>query len=153
MAGFVTSFNDTAPGGRTALQALTRAGIAHLYFATIHPFEDGNGRIARALAEKVLSQTLGQPTLIALSQTIQKERNSYYDALHRSSKDNEITAWLVYFPENHFASAGYNPAHERISAPKTKLYDRVKNQLNERQRKPSPNLPRRNRRFQRRAQR
>ena len=135
MAGFVTWFNDTAPGGRTALQALTRAGIAHLYFATIHPFEDGNGRIARALAEKVLSQTLGQPTLIALSQTIQKERNSYYDALHRSSKDNEITAWLVYCAETILRAQDTTRRMSEFLIQKTKLYDRVKNQLNERQEK------------------
>ena len=50
---FVVWFNDTAPGGKNPLPALTRAGIAHLYFVSIHPFEDGNGRIGRALAEKV----------------------------------------------------------------------------------------------------
>ncbi|MGH7931508.1 MAG: Fic family protein, partial [Candidatus Binatia bacterium] len=72
MQGFVSWFNDTAPHGDAVRPALTRAGIAHLHFATLHPFEDGNGRIARALAEKALSQALGQPTLIALSQTIQK---------------------------------------------------------------------------------
>ena len=60
MDGFVNWFNDAAPRGNTALPALTRAGIAHLYFVTIHPFEDGNGRIAHALAEKALSQALGQ---------------------------------------------------------------------------------------------
>src|SRR6185503_12240749 len=55
MNAFVAWFNDTAPQGAAPLAALTRAGIAHLYFTTIHPFEDGNGRIARALTEKCLS--------------------------------------------------------------------------------------------------
>ena len=64
MSRFITWFNSTAPGGWQPLPALTRAGIAHLYFVSIHPFEDGNGRIARALSEKALSQCLGQPTLI-----------------------------------------------------------------------------------------
>jgi Fic family protein len=51
MKRFVRWFNDTAPGGKTPLPPLTRAGIAHLYFVCVHPFEDGNGRIGRALAE------------------------------------------------------------------------------------------------------
>jgi Fic family protein len=52
MASFITWFSDTGPTGVKPLPPLVRAGIAHLYFVSIHPFEDGNGRIARALAEK-----------------------------------------------------------------------------------------------------
>jgi len=133
MEGFVNWFNDTAPHRNKALPALTRAGIAHLYFVTIHPFEDGNGRMARALAEKALSQALSQPTLIALSQTIQKNRNSYYEALHRSSRDNEITAWLVYFADTVLQAQDTTRRMIDFLIQKTKLYDRIKGQLNERQ--------------------
>lgn len=135
MAGLVNWFNDTAPHGNTALPALTRAGIAHLYFVTIHPFEDGNGRIARVLADKALSQVLGQPTLIALSQTIQKNKNSYYEALHQSSRDNEITAWLVYFADTVLQAQDTTQCMIDFLIQKTKLYDRVKSLLNERQEK------------------
>ena len=135
MEGFVKWFNDTAPHGSTPLQALTRAGIAHLYFATIHPFEDGNGRIARALAEKALSQALDQPMLIALSQTVQKDRKIYYDLLERSNKDNEITAWLVYFADIVLRAQETTQRMIDFLIQKTKLYDRVKNELNERQEK------------------
>lgn len=135
MEGFVHWFNNTAPHGNTALPALTRTGIAHLYFATIHPFEDGNGRIARALAEKALSQALGQPTLIALSQTIQKNKNSYYEALNQSSRDNEITAWLGYFADTVLQAQNTTQCMIDFLIQKTKLYDRVKSQLNERQEK------------------
>jgi Fic family protein len=135
MEGFVHWFNNTAPHGNTALPALTRTGIAHLYFATIHPFEDGNGRIARALAEKALSQALGQPSLIALSQTIQKNKNSYYEALHQSSRDNEITAWLGYFADTVLQAQNTTQCMIDFLIQKTKLYDRVKSQLNERQEK------------------
>jgi len=135
MEGFVKWFHDTAPDGNTALSTLTRAGIAHLYFATIHPFEDGNGRIARALAEKALSQALGQPTLIALSQTIQKNKKSYYEALHQSSRDNEITAWLGYFADTVLQAQLTTQRMIDFLIQKTKLYDRVKSQLNERQEK------------------
>ena len=135
MEGFVNWFNDTAPHGNTALPALTRAGIAHLYFLTIHPFEDGNGRIARALTEKALSQALCQPTLIALSQTIQKNKKTYYEALHQSSRDNEITAWLGYFADTILQAQDTTQRTVDFQIQKTKLYDRVKSQLNERQEK------------------
>ena len=92
MKRFIAWFNDTAPGGKTPLPALTRAAIAHLYFVCIHPFEDGNGRIGRALAEKSLAQNLGQPSLIALAYTIERKRKDYYAALERNNKDLEITA-------------------------------------------------------------
>ena len=52
---FISWFNRSAPSGSEPLPALTRAGIAHLYFESIHPFEDGNGRVGRALAEKSLA--------------------------------------------------------------------------------------------------
>jgi Fic family protein len=135
MEGFIGWFNETAPDSNVVLPALARAGIAHLYFVTIHPFEDGNGRIARALAEKALSQALGQPTLIALSQTIQNNKKDYYEALHRSSRDNEITAWLVYFGETVLRAQETTQRMVDFLIEKTKLYDRIKGQLNERQEK------------------
>ena len=61
------------------------------------PSEDGNGRIGRAAAEKAVSQGLGQPTLIALSHTINSKRKAYYAILEHSNKRNEITDWLIYF--------------------------------------------------------
>ena len=65
-AEFIAWFNRTAPNGKQPLPALTRAGIAHLYFESIHPFEDGNGRVGRAIAEKALTEGLGQTAIIAL---------------------------------------------------------------------------------------
>jgi Fic family protein len=72
--------------GEAPLPAPARAGAAHLYFESIHPFGDGNGRIGRAIAERFLAQTLGQPTLTALAATILVRRKSYYDALARGTK-------------------------------------------------------------------
>jgi len=97
MQHFIKWFNDTAPDGRRPLPPLTRAGIAHLYFVCIHPFEDGNGRISRALAEKALAQSVGKPTLIALSYAITKHKKACYDELEKANKHNEITRWLMYF--------------------------------------------------------
>src|SRR6266849_6903396 len=135
MKQFVTWFNDTAPGGKTPLSPLTRAGIAHLYFVCIHPFEDGNGRIGRALAEKSLAQNLGQPSLIALAYTIARGRKAYYAALERYNKDNEISDWLMYFA--HTVLEAQNNTIRRVDfyIAKAKLYERLRGQLNERQEK------------------
>ena len=76
MGVFNEWFNRTAPSGAAPLPALTRAGMAHLYFVCIHPFEDGNGRVCRAIAEKALAQNLGRPSLIALAQRIEAERKA-----------------------------------------------------------------------------
>src|SRR4029077_12554694 len=97
MRRFVSWFNGTDPNGRNRLPALTRAGVAHLYFETIHPFEDGNGRIGRAISEKALAQALGHPTLTSLATTILIRRKGYYQALEEANKDNEITDWLSWF--------------------------------------------------------
>lgn len=133
MDGFMAWWKDTAPGGNKELPALTRAGIAHLYFVCIHPFEDGNGRIGRALVEKSLAESQGSPTLIALSQTIEKNRKAYYQALERNNKKNEITDWLVYFANTVLEAQEYSLAIIEFLIEKTKLYDRVRGQLNDRQ--------------------
>ncbi len=133
MDQFIRWFNSTAPGGNAPLPALTRAGIAHMHFVSIHPFEDGNGRIARALSEKCLSQTIGKPTLVALSTTIQKDKRSYYDALERNNKTLEITEWLSYFSEMILEAQTYSQGYVDLIIYKTKLFDRFRGKLNERQ--------------------
>src|SRR5579863_8905089 len=97
MTRFIAWFNRTSPGGNEPLPALTRAGMSHLYFECIHPFEDGNGRIGRALAEKALAQGLGGSTLTALAATILSKRKHYYEALERNNTETEITDWLIWF--------------------------------------------------------
>ena len=133
MSRFTTWFNNTAPDGRQPLPALTRAGITHLYFVSIHPFEDGNGRIARALSEKALSQCLGQPTLIALSHTICRQKKAYYKALEDNNKNLEITGWLVYFAQTLLEAQRYTQRFIDFLIEKTKLYDRLRDRLNARQ--------------------
>lgn len=98
MRRFVGWFNETAAvQGKNPLPALTRAGVVHLYFESIHPFEDGNGRIGRAIASKALAQGAQQPMLLALSATLLARRRSYYDAFEAANKSNEITEWLAWF--------------------------------------------------------
>lgn len=78
---------------------LVRAGVAHFYFVTIHPFEDGNGRIARALTDMALSQDENLSIrFYSLSSQIMKEKKDYYDVLERCQRgDVDITAWLSWF--------------------------------------------------------
>ena len=135
MARFVTWFNRTAPAGSKPLPALTRAGIAHLYFESIHPFEDGNGRIGRAIAEKALAQSFGQPTLIALAATILSRRKAYYAALEAANKGNEVTAWLSWFAGIVIEAQRRTTARVEFLIEKTRLLDRLRGQLNPRQEK------------------
>ncbi len=135
MKRFITWFGRTAPGREEPLPALTRAGIAHLYFESIHPFEDGNGRIGRAIAEKALAQSLGQPTLTALAATILARRKSYYEALEAANKENEITRWLMWFAGVAIEAQRRTIALVEFLIDKTKLLDRLKGQLNSRQEK------------------
>ncbi len=78
---------------------VTKAGVAHVWFESIHPFEDGNGRLGRAIIEKMLSQSLGVFVPFSISHTIERRRNAYYTALNRSTQTLDITPWLVYFSE------------------------------------------------------
>ena len=80
-------------------EGLLRAGLAHLWFVTIHPFEDGNGRVARAIADQALAQSedSGQ-RFYSVSSQIRKERSDYYDMLERSQKGAlDVTDWLAWF--------------------------------------------------------
>ena len=135
MKRFIAWFNDTAPGGKTPLQPLERAALAHLYFVCIHPFEDGNGRIARALAEKTLAQNLGQPSLIALAYTIERKRNEYYAALERNNKDLEIDGWMKYFANTIIEAQNNTIKRVDFYVAKAKFYQSYRDQLNERQAK------------------
>lgn len=135
MARFITWFGRTGPAQKEALPALTRAGIAHLYFECIHPFEDGNGRIGRAISEKALAQSLGQPTLTALAATILARCKNYYEVLEASNKKNEITNWLMWFAGVAIEAQRRTIATVEFLIDKTKMLDQLKRQLNERQEK------------------
>ena len=78
---------------------LIKAGLAHLWFVTLHPFDDGNGRIARAIGDLLLARADGSPQrFYSLSAQIQRERKAYYDILERTQKGTlDVTAWLAWF--------------------------------------------------------
>jgi len=136
MERFLNWFNKTTPGGREEINNLIlRSAIAHLYFESIHPFEDGNGRIGRAISEKALSQGLGRPVLLSLSEAIEADKKTYYNALKTAQRSNEITAWIVYFSNT--VLEAQSRAEESIDfiLKKTKFFDQFKERLNKRQMK------------------
>ena len=121
--------------GAQGLPPLTRCGIAHLYFVSIHPFEDGNGRIGRAIVEKAIAQNIGQPSLTALATQIEKGRKAYYDALEAANKDNAITEWLLYFGQVILDAQKTTERHIEFLIDKAKFYHRLRGKLNARQEK------------------
>ena len=135
MNRFLEWFRQTRKDGQQPLAPLTRAAVAHLYFESIHPFEDGNGRIGRAIAEKSLAESLGQPTLITLAATILLRRKAYYEALEAANKQNEITNWVAWFAGITIEAQRCTIAVVEFLIDKTKLLDRLKGELNGRQTK------------------
>ena len=121
--------------GSRAVPALTRAGIAHFYFECIHPFEDGNGRIGRALAEKALAQSLGEPTLIALSRAIVRRQAAYYEALESAGRSLDVTDWLVWFADTALAAQNWGERRLIRLIEQTRMFDRLRGRLNPRQEK------------------
>lgn len=134
MVQFIHWFNNTAPGGNAPLKnAPVRAAIAHLYFESIHPFEDGNGRMGRAIAEKAISQTLGRPVLLSLSQVIEADKNAYYHALEDAQHSNDITTWLEYFVDICYRAQLEVKDIIGHTLQKAKFMDRYSSRLNTRQ--------------------
>jgi Fic family protein len=134
MDRFIHWFNDTAPNGKNPIKSPPiRAAIAHLYFESIHPFEDGNGRIGRAIAEKALSQGFGYPVFFSLSQSIESNKKAYYTALHKASRTNEISEWIDYFIGVIFNAQLEVEAQINFVLKKSKFFDQYSNQLNDRQ--------------------
>ncbi|MBN8781427.1 MAG: Fic family protein [Terrimonas ferruginea] len=134
MRRFIKWFNETGPGGKEEIKnAPVRSGIAHLYFETIHPFEDGNGRIGRAIAEKALSQTIGRPVMLSLSRTIEAKKSDYYESLEKAQRSNEITPWIEYFIKTTLDAQIEAEAHIDFTLKTTRFFDRYKDHLNDRQ--------------------
>ena len=95
MGAFLERFTDS--NGK--LEGIVRAGLAHLWFVTIHPFDDGNGRLARAITDMALAQDDHKQTrYYSLSSQIMADRENYYEMLEKTQKGScDITAWLLWF--------------------------------------------------------
>ncbi|MDX2247966.1 MAG: Fic family protein [Bacteroidia bacterium] len=134
MHRFIDWFNDTGPGGSRAItKPVVRSAIAHLYFESIHPFEDGNGRMGRAISEKALAQGLGYPVLLSLSGAIESNKKTYYEALMVAQRSNEITHWIRYFVGTTYDAQKQAELQINFVVQKTRFFDRFKDQLNDRQ--------------------
>ena len=100
MATFLKWVNTgTKTGAGKTLDPLLKAGIGHFWFVTLHPFEDGNGRMARAVADLLLARADGSPQrFYSMSAQVRNERKKYYDILERSQRGTlDITEWLAWF--------------------------------------------------------
>jgi Fic family protein len=133
MAAFIDWFNSHAP-----LDPVLKAGVAHLWFVTIHPFEDGNGRIARAIADTMLARSEGSAQrFYSMSAQIRAERKDYYAILERKQKGNlDITPWLLWFLS--CLDRAFSGAEEILAdvLQKARFWEEmVQRPLNERQRK------------------
>jgi Fic family protein len=119
------------------IDAVLKAAEAHLWFVTIHPFDDGNGRIARAIADMALARSEHSPQrFYSMSAQIRQERNDYYDILERTQKGTmDITPWMEWFLG--CLGRAIDGAQETLSAVlnKAKFWERLKDvQINDRQR-------------------
>lgn len=112
---------------------LIKTAIAHLYFESIHPFEDGNGRIGRAIAEKCLAQGLNRAVLLSLSSTIERDKKSYYNAFKNNQNTLEITDWIVYFVDVIAQAQSDALRTIKLSISKAIFFDTYQDRLNERQ--------------------
>lgn len=134
MDRFVDWFNRSLEGA-TPSDALATAGIAHLYFECIHPFEDGNGRVGRAIAEKALAKCLGRPSLIPLSRTINKNRSNYYRALESCKASLNANTWQQWFSRTTVEALAQGRRRLVRYGEQARLFSRIDSALNIRQRK------------------
>ncbi len=95
---------------------LLKAGLGHLWFVTLHPFDDGNGRIARAIGDLLLARADGSPQrFYSLSAQIQRERKAYYEILERTQRQSmDVTEWLTWFLDT--LHRAIEQAHQTLDA-------------------------------------
>ena len=140
MQAFLAWFAETTPqnGRMDGTNGITRAAIAHLWFESIHPFEDGNGRIGRAIMDMALAQDLGEATrLYSLSSQLMQHRKGYYDALHQAQHGTlDVSDWVLWFTQQFSLACQATCALiDRALEKSTFWQNHSQTPLNERQRK------------------
>jgi Fic family protein len=134
MKRYIRWFNNICQGGRMeAAYGPVQSAVAHLYFESLHPFEDGNGRIGRALSEKVLSQWLGRPAMLSLSRAVEADRSGYYSALKQAQRTMNITGWIGWFVQTLLNAQEETENEIEFTLKKVRLFDRIGHELNTRQ--------------------
>ena len=139
MARFLDWYNTTRPaesGDNNAMPGLVRAGTAHVWFEMIHPFDDGNGRVGRAIVDHAISQTLGYPTLTCFSAAALQSRKTYYRELEWVGRGNlNLDSWLRYFTGTVGQALTIAQQQVVFVLGKTRFYDAYRERLNQRQQK------------------
>ena len=130
MAQFLDWFNESP-----WMAPPVKAAVAHLYFESIHPFEDGNGRIGRAIVEKALSQGLQCPLPFSISKAIEANKKAYYQALQQAEKGLNITDWIEWFVQTLLEAQTFADQLIQFTISKWHFFAVFEHQLNERQNK------------------
>jgi Fic family protein len=121
-----------------AIDGIVRAAIAHLWFETIHPFEDGNGRIGRALVDMALAQDAQTGRwLYSMSRQLMAERTGYYESLNAAQRGSlDATTWVTFFVRQFIAACGTSQSVVEVALEKNRFWlAHAHHSLNERQRK------------------
>lgn len=140
MRTFLDWFARTRPDENTSssLDGIARAAIAHLWFESIHPFEDGNGRIGRAIIDLALAQDAAAPQrLVSLSHQLLAQRKGYYAALQQAQHgDTDVSAWVLWFVQQYQHACEHTGALIQTAAEKSRFWaQHATAGLNARQRK------------------
>ncbi len=130
MTQFIDWFNHSR---KTILSPPVRSALAHLYFGSILPLDDGNGRIGRVISNIALSQGLGRSTSISLSATIESNKNRYYEALKEARQNYEVTSWIRFFLSIILESQKRTEEQIEFVLLKTRFVTRHRGHLNKRQ--------------------
>ena len=135
MAKLIEWYNQTIPlSWDKTIPGIARAGIAHLWFEVIHPFDDGNGRVGRAIADHALSQSLGYPTTACPATAIEGDKKSYFLQLEKASRGSmDVNVWLDYFADIIIKAQEIARDEVGFVLAKTRFYEAYGDQLNERQ--------------------
>lgn len=133
MAKFLQWYNNEDPSSYSLLRAPLHSALAHLYFESIHPFEDGNGRMGRAISEKSLYQHSREAFIISLSKTISYNKQRYYEELKKAQRSLEITEWLIYFLELILSAQRESERLIRFIARSNNMLEMYRYQFNPRQ--------------------
>ena len=130
MERFLAWYND----GSADLPGPIRAAIAHVWFEKIHPFDDGNGRVGRAIADHALSQSLGRPTLACLATAINESRKPYYAGLETIGRGQfDLSSFADYFTLAVNRAQDISGAEIEFVVGKTRFYDLYGERFNDRQ--------------------
>ena len=134
MGQLIASLQHTYHEGRF-LNSAIRAGITHTHFESIHPFQDGNGRIGRALIDQQLSKGIGFAVPFSLSSYFAEHQDGYYDALNEASSSLDLTNWLLYFLDAIYEAMKNAFVQIDFLLVKTRFFDEYTDRINDRQTK------------------